>query len=522
MRRTFQQWFRGRWVLSRKVGWLACGVALAVALASFTVGCFTTVWDGAEAHHTRMSLGFYMAGTRVPHTPTAVTENVPWDAFYHTDVLWPLLLSKLWLLAGRPSHALAQLYQAIWLFAFLMGLYSLSRLYYDTWVSLLAMGLAISVPMVPAFGTLFLLNIPVMALTVWALYAAHKLRQWPWVFALGLLVGGIYLTKRLNVAFFPAIALIGLVARRERWRKHLTKLAVVAIMAAGLIAIDLSYRSEHFNSRLLIEQKTPEAYSVNGAGPLVKDGAENVYEWQSFLRWKDALMHVGPFLPLALVLYMLGRNYERRDMLFMGLAALYAFAFIVFYLYLRFLPPTPPIYYLPSFVFMTVPAAKGLKRLWRRRFGRIVLLVCGILALVQLALVFQEVHKRRQLPADMEEAYKYIRESLPDDRKTFLCSGFGLELHTGRVSTLRSVVPRIFFQPSTSWETRAWVLEEFNIGYIVYREECVYDDRKGQIIWSASGGMPQSFFEGLEQLTNYELIFRNESVAIWRVICASN
>jgi len=509
-------------ILSRKVGWLACGVALAVAVASFIVGCFTTVWDGAEAHHTRMSLGFYMAGERAPHTPAAVTEDVPWDQFYYTDVLWPLLLSKLWLLAGQPSHTLAQFYQAIWLFALLMGLYRLSRLYYDPWESLMAMGLTISIPMVPAFGTLFLLNIPVMVLTVWALYAAHKLRQWPWVFALGLLVGGIYLTKRLNVAFFPGIVLIGLVATREGWRKRLTKLAVVAIIAAGLIAIDLDYRIEHFNSRLLIEQKTPEAYSVNGAGPLVKDGAENVYEGQSFFRWKDALRHVGPFLPLALILYILGRRYEWRDMIFTGLAALYAIAFIVFYLYLRFLPPTPPIYYLPSFVFMTVPAAKGLRRLWRRRFGRIGLMVCGILAIVQLTLVFQEVHKRRQLPANMAEAYKYIRESIPDDGKVFLCSGFGLELHTGRVSTLRSVMPRIFFQPNTSWETRAQVLDELNIGYIICRQECVYDDRKSQIIWDAAGGMPRSFFEGLGQLTNYELIFKNDSVAIWKVICASN
>ena len=521
MRATFQQQTRGRWVLSRKVGWLACGVALAVVLASFIVGCFTTVWTGGEAHHTRIAKAFYMAGERVPHTPAMETEDVPWDQFYHSDVLWPLLLSKLWLLAGRPSHTLAQLYQAIWLFALLMGLYCLSRLYYDPWVSLLAMGLTISIPMVPAFGTLFLVTIPVMALTVWALYAAHKLKRWPWVFVLGLLVGGIYLTKRLNVAFFPAIALIGLVATREGWRKRLTKLAVVATIAAGLIAIDLDYRSEHFNSRLLIEQKTPEAYSVNDWAALVKDGKKNIYESDSLLRWKDALRHIGPFLPLALVLYILGRNYERRDIIFTGLAALYTIAFIVFCLHLRSMW-TLPRYYLPSFVLMTVPAAKGLKRLWCRRFGRIGLLLCGILAIVQLTLVFHEVHKRRQLPADMAEAYKYIRESLSDDGKVFLCNGFGLELHTGRVSTIRSVMPRIFFQPSTSWETRARVLEELNIGYIIYRGDCIYDDQKSQIIWDAAGGMPRSFFEGLEQLTSYDRIFKNDSVAIWKVIRASN
>jgi hypothetical protein len=464
----------------------------------------------------RIAKGFYMAGKRAPHTPVAVTENVPWDQFYYTDVLWPMLLSKLWLLAGQPSHALAQLYQAIWLFALLMGLYCLSRLYYDPWESLLAMGLAISIPMVPVFGTLFLVCIPVMALTIWGLYAAHKLEQWPWVFALGLLMGGIYLTKRLNVAFFPGIALIGLVATREEWRKRLTKVAMVAIIAAALIAIDLSYRSEHFNSLLLNKHKMPEAYLVSGVAPLIKDVNVDIYEPDSLLRWKDALMHIGPFLPLALVLYMLGRSYERRDIIFIGLAALYTIALIVFFLYFGHLWMDPR-YYLPSFVLMTVPAAKGLKRLPRWRFGRIGLLVCGILAIVQLILVFQEIHRRRQLPIDMAEAYKYIRESLPDDGKVFLCNGFGLELHTGRVSTTRSIVPHIFFQPSTSWETRARVLEELNIGYIVYREECVYDDRKEQVIWNASGGMPRSFFEGLERLTNYELIFKNDSVAIWKV-----
>jgi hypothetical protein len=66
------------------------------------------------------------------------------------------------------------------------------------------------------------------------------------------------------------------------------------------------------------------------------------------------------------------------------------------------------------------------------------------------------------------------------------------------------------------------VLEELNIGYIIYREDCIYDDRKEQVIWNASGGMPLSFFESLEQLTNYELIFENDSVAIWKVIYASN
>jgi hypothetical protein len=513
---------KGTMILSRKVGLLACGVTLAVALASFVVGCFTTVWDNDEAHHTRMSLSFFMAGERVPHTPAAVRKNVPWDQFYHTDVLWPLLLSKLWLLVGRPSHALAQLYQAIWLFAFLMGLYCLSCLYYDPWTSLLAMGLAISIPMVSAFGTLFILDVPVMALTLWALYAAHKLKQWTWVFALGLLVGGIYLTKRLHVAFFPGIVLIGLVATREGWRKRLSKLAVVAIIAAALIALDLSYRIEHFNSFLLNKHEPLEAYSVNDRPAIVKNVAVDFYASDSLLRWKDALMHIGPFLPLALLLYMLGRSYERRDMIFTGLAALYTIAFIVFLSYSAPVMLMNSRYYIPSFILMTVPAAKGLKRLWRWRFGRIVLLVCGILAFVQLILVFQEVHKRRQLPADMAEAYKFIRESVPNDGKVFLYNGYGLELHTERVSTIRTVSPHIFFQPSTSWETRIRVLEELNIGYIIYREDCIYDDRKEQVIWNASGGMPLSFFESLEQLTNYELIFENDSVAIWKVIYASN
>lgn len=510
-------------ILSKKVGWLAYGVALAVALASFIVGCFTTAWDNDEAHHTRMSLGFYMAGERVPHTPVAVTEDVPWDQFYYSDVLWPLLLSKLWLLAGQPSHTIAQFYQAIWLFALLIGLYRLSCLYYEPWTSLLAMGLTISIPVVIAFGTLFLLNIPAMTLTIWAVYAAHKLERWPWVFALGLLVGGIYLTKRLNVAFFPCIVLIGFVTTREGWQKRLIKLTVITVIASRLIAIDLDYRTEHFNSRTLIKYKMLESYSSNvrtAAVKSVRDGTKTIYESDSIFRWKDTLMHVGLFLPLALVLYILGRCYEWRDMLFVGLAAFYGIAFVAACLQIRLLW-TPPCYYIPSFVLLTVPAAKGLKKLWRQRFGRIILLVCGILAIVQLTLVFQEVHKRRQLPADMAEAYKFIRESLPNDGKVFLCNGYGLELHTGRLSTIRSITPRIFFQPSTSWQTRAQAMKELNIGYIIRREECVYDDREGQIIWNASGGMPQSFFEGLEQLTNYKLIFKNDSVAIWKVNRAS-
>ncbi len=504
-------------------------MALSVALSSFIVGCFTTVWDNDEAHHMRIAKGFYMAGKRVPHTPAAVTENVPWDQFYYTEVLWPLLLSKLWLLAGRPSHALAQLYQAIWLFALLMGLYCLSRLYYDPWESLLAMVLSISIPMVPVFGTLFFLDVPVMALTVWALYAAHKLERWPWVFALGLLVGGIYLTKRLNVAFFPGIAFIGLVAMREGWRKRLTKLSVVAVVAAALIAIDLSYRIEHFNSLILNKHEMPEAYQAKSASnsvrkiysPILKDVAVDFYVSDSLLRWKDAFIHIGPFLPLGLLLYLLGRRYERRDMIFISLVAFYAIAFIVF----SFCSATimsVPRYYLPSFVLLTVPAAKGFKKLWQWRLGRIGLLAFGILAVVQSILVFQEIHKRRQLPADMAEAYKYIRESLPDDGKVFLCNGYGMELHTGRVSTTRSIVPHIFFHPSISWETRARVLDELNIGYIIRRKECVYDDRKEQVIWNASGGMPRSFFEGLGRLTNYEPIFKNDSVTIWKVIRASN
>ena len=224
---------------------------------------------------------------------------------------------------------------------------------------------------------------------------------------------------------------------------------------------------------------------------------------------------------MALALFVLGRNYERRDMIFTGLAALYMIAFIAFYLRIGYLPKAP-IYYLPSFVLLTVPAAKGLKILCQWRFGRIGLLIFGILAFVQLTLVFQEVLKRRQLPADMAEAYEYIRKSTPDDGKVFLCSGFGLELHTGRVSTLRSVMPRIFFHPDTSWEKRTQVLDGLNIGYIIYRKECVYDDWKGQVIWDAAGGMPLSFFEGLKQRRDYEMIFKNDSVAIWKVIRSSN
>ena len=102
MRGTFQKWSGKRWVLSRKVGWLACGVALAVVLASFIVGASTTVWDNDEAHHMRMAKGFYMAGERVPCIQDVTTKDIPWDQFYYSDVLWPLLLSKVWLLTGRP------------------------------------------------------------------------------------------------------------------------------------------------------------------------------------------------------------------------------------------------------------------------------------------------------------------------------------------------------------------------------------------------------------------------------------
>ncbi len=525
MRATFQRRLGEQWALLTKFGWLVCVVVLSVTLTSFIVGCFTTVWDNDEAHHARMSLGFYMAGKRVPHNPMAATKNVPWDQFYYTEVLWPLLLSKLWILAGQPSHILAQLYQAIWFFALLIGLYYLSRLYYDPWESLLAIVLTISIPMVPVFGTLFFLDVPTMALTVWALYAAHKLERWPWVFVLGLLMGGIYLTKRLNIAFFPGIALIGLLTARGQWRKRLAKLAAVAVVAAVPIIIDLDYRSEHFNSLLLNKHKTLKAYSylVDHRTAVVKEEgrATDFYVSDSLLRWKDALLHIGPFLPLALLLYLISHHYERRDVIFMGLAALYAVSFILFSLYSRTVM-TVPRYYLPSFVLITVPAAKELKKLWRRHFGRIILLICGILAIVQLALVLNEIHKRRQLPADMAEAYKFICKSTPDDGKVFLCNGYGLELHTGRISTTRSIVPQIFFQPSTSWETRTQVLEELNIGYIICRQECIYDDRKEQVIWNASGGMPLSFFEDLEQSTNYELIFKNNSVTIWKVNHVSN
>ena len=142
-------------------------VAAAFSLATLLVGLSTEVWIGDESHHYWVALSYFRADGRVAIASGAEPAWAAFEAYLYTDPLWPYMLSRIWALAGNPCFALAQLYQAGWFFAFLVGFYLVVRSYCTEKAAVWSMVLAASMPMIAAFGTLFVLNVPMLAVLVW-------------------------------------------------------------------------------------------------------------------------------------------------------------------------------------------------------------------------------------------------------------------------------------------------------------------------------------------------------------------
>jgi len=494
-------------------------VAAAFSLVTLLVGLSTEVWIGDEAHHYWVALSYLRADGRVAIASGADPAWAASESYLFTEPLWPYILSRIWSLAGDPSFALAQLYQAGWFFAFLVGFYLVVRNYCTEKAAIWSMVLAASMPMIAAFGTLFYLDVPMLAVLVWALYFAHR-RGLGWTFLCGVLAGGVYLTKRTGVGLLMWVAFVALLQSAPGWKQR-TKTALVGLLPFALIvALDVQYRLREFQSATMwASAAIPTAARIEEYLAPFRPHVQRPihYEFASVLQPVEWCTHVGPVVLLGLGLYLcrlLLRGFNRKDVFFLCPACLYSALFIAFFT-LKW-NMTDPRYFLPAVVFVIPLAGQAVAGIGSRGRGWWLRLTVLAVAVLQFVGILYYVHQKRHRPEPLQEAYQFIRTRLPDDNKTFVANGHTLEVYTSRLSIFWALRPGILFQTNVPWETKRRVLDTLNVGYFLVREDCVYDDRGGHVVLDASAGYPRSLIGELDGLAWFQKIFENEMVTLWR------
>ncbi|MGB2828986.1 MAG: glycosyltransferase family 39 protein, partial [Phycisphaerae bacterium] len=199
---------------------LAAGIVLAAGLTSDVV-------KGDEAYHWMFAEAWARAGVLDRPVYNPIYPSGEAGYYFATEVLRPFLLSLLWRTTGV-SQAPAQVLHAGFYVLFLAMVHGLGRNLLGPREALVALLVAVAVPMVGAFSVLLYTDVPAAALAACAALLLGR-KQF---LAAGVVMGLAYLTKRNTAFLAPAFAVWALWMEGPMWRRlgRVTAFVVPAVL----------------------------------------------------------------------------------------------------------------------------------------------------------------------------------------------------------------------------------------------------------------------------------------------------
>ncbi len=502
----------------RQIRWLVPAIiVLAAAIVAFS-GLLAEVSVGDEVYHFGFARAWAEAGlmNRPVHPPQFESGHPP-GYFYVSEPLWPFGLAALWQVLPRQQWV-AQLYQAMWYALMLTSVYLLARhVRRGREAGVLALLLAVSVPMMGVYATLLYIDIAAAALITLALFLAVRRNY----VLCGIVLGLTYLTKRNAIFMAPPIALMVVHQAWQQYRSGKIGKRLLMVVRSGLLLV--------VPSALVV---LPDMlWRRSGIFPAQADPANSQYVLQRLSIWMsneklpsslinpvDWVTHVGPLLLVGLVAtfaaYLWRKQVPREDRWLVLIAALYAVALIMVFSLntdLRYLMPAVPL--------LAVIAGRH-EFLSRRRW-----LMCAvaIIAVMQLGGASMVAARQRYLPAENEAVFAYLRDEAPDG--TFV-------LYPGEVIMARTGNPFVWsnlFDPGSKRTAGLGLmfykhgnadiehtLRHNNVKYLVVDEKRVFDPTTDG---KHMNGWPQPFVDRLPQMPFLRRVDGPwSSITVWEVI----
>lgn len=471
---------------------------------------------GDEVYHYRFAKLIYHTGQR-PIVDSLYEPNDFLAIPFNSEILWPFLLSKLWSFSGGVSPIIAQIYQTVFYIILLCMTYLLAKDIYGEREALYSLILLVTTPMILAFSILFYLDIPATALILLCIFLIHRKRHC----LAGISLAIACLTKRLPFFFVPGFLLFLIFRDNENIKEKVKKTGYFLIPAILIMLPDIYWRENAFNKvTTVIAESGRDTTTLQNIvqeirrAPGIKDIVRQVTKstkghdkistfYDAFLlNPSDMVRYLGIVLPLFVILYFVMRKRERKDIYFWVLIGSY----IVGYLWIfgvsdirYLLPVIPLVVILASKVFVS------LNKKWR------VLLL--VLLLFQFVAALFYVTERRQITPEIREGFSYIRENVPKNALVMYPEYSILEYTNRKMAWNRlSNFQRILWPHDKKELQHNMSLN--HLDWIIVKKTRIYDDSKVHHF----GGYPKSFIEQLEKSSFLEIVFKNDELAIWKVV----
>jgi len=505
----------------------ALAIILAATAIVFVAGATSDVVKGDEAYYYMFADVWSHQG--ILHRPVynPIYESAEAGYYYTTEPLWPLLVSLVWHATGEVQWS-AQLVQAAFYILLLASAYGLGRDLLGPRGALVALLAAVSVPMAGAFSVLLYTDVPAAALV--AATALLVLRKR--FFAAGVVMGLAYLTKR-NAAFLvPAFVVWAFWTEGSGWRR-LGRVAAFVVPAVLVTLPDWFWRTAHLPAMYEpvslphILERLGTFFSEQARVTLGTGGdadaatvAERLWTWlgpsagASRLNSPADLLHyIGAVVPMLLVLYLIRRAWDRRDVrLWLAVGVCVAASLLMFTL------DTEIRYAMPVIPLVAIVAARGLRGWCQKPW---VLALVGLAAFGHLGATAWYVKAQRTLTPGQRAVFQYLQTRTPKDAR-ILYPGEVMVAQTRRQavwSQLRdpetdhpsSIVQ---FLAETDPDEIRTLLDANAVTHICIDEKRVYEDC-GEIV---GFGYPRSFVERLRTLPFVEKVEGDwPGVELWRV-----
>ena len=481
---------------------------LCSSLLILITGLTSTLSLGDEVMHFRFAKDIYREGKRATFDTLYGAED-PLGYFYRSDPLWHILLASLWKLIGRISFPVAQFYHTIYYALLILFTYLLAKELYGQKQGLYSALIIAAVPAVVAFSILFYLDIPATSLSIFCLLLIAK-RRFMWS---GIVLGLMYLTKRNACFFAPAFFFLVLYQTEAGVKERIKNLFYLSVPAFLFILPDFLWRENNLKSFIVVKDNV--ALQNGGALGGIKnrlmlndwDLRISEYLNSSFFNPLDVVKYFGVVLLIALVIYILFRIYEKRDLVMWLPVVCYFF----FFCYI-FHPASDIRYLLPILPLFAILSSKVIVKYSDKRLPAI-MLVC-FLCFLQFSGTLIYLREKRQVAKGIDEGFAYLRQNTATDALVIYPEYVILERANRRFAwagSLHQVLKKIFWNKDN--EKVKDLLKRNNINYIAIKKARIYDDSKVHHF----GGYPKSFVEKLPGMSFLELVFDNQEMSIWYV-----
>jgi hypothetical protein len=467
-------------------------VIIASALL-ITFGVCSRPFLGDEIYHLRFAKDTYSSNSRPIFDSQYGTRKMP-TILYTTPPFWSLSLALLWKFTGGMSIFVAQFYQAIFYIIVIISTYLIARELYSEQVASISCLCVATVPMIVSFSIILYTDVPVIALSLTAIFFVIKKRY--------LIAGSFWaiaLLTKYNTGFFlPAALLILLVEKDQPSVKKLKNSVLMFSPPCILFFLDHMWRSEMF----------PKTSAVLLPKVLTRVATFKTSEYlcSHLLNLKDLMMYLGAVFMVVAVLYFLKKKYEKKDM-YLGL-------FIISYILCTFVLlgwNTDIRYFMPAIPLLCILFTKSLTDInneWTKRF----LIYAGVLQFVATA---SFVHYVRNITPQLEEGFDFIRNHTPADSLVLYPEPNLQEYAQRKIiwsNFKQSTRPNNIFWPEELNEIRNAICLN-DIDYIVIKKTRCYNDEAVRHI----GGYPTSFVQKLPEYKFVKLIFDNNEIAVWEI-----